>query len=178
MARERDPFEGSEWGERRRAARARAAVAEKSKAPARRRRRLAGVAAGLLGIAAAGAAVALATAFTFEPEQGTLSESGLRAGTKQLERAEKRRVERALAAPTVLGVKRNVLESIAECESGGRPDARSSDGTYRGKYQFDKGTWAAQGGKGDPAKAPELEQDYRAAGLYKAAGSSPWPVCG
>ena len=34
------------------------------------------------------------------------------------------------------------------------------------------------GGKGDPAKAPELEQDYRAAELYKAAGSSPWPICG
>lgn len=122
--------------------------------------------------------MALASGFTLEPDQESVAKSGLQAQAKQLKAAERRRVERALTAPTILGVKRNVLDSIAECESGGRPDARSSDGTYRGKYQFDKGTWAAMGGKGDPAKAPELEQDYRAAELYKVAGSSPWPICG
>ena len=31
---------------------------------------------------------------------------------------------------------------------------------------------------GDPAAAPESEQDYRAALLYSRSGSSPWPVCG
>jgi hypothetical protein len=34
------------------------------------------------------------------------------------------------------------------------------------------------GGTGDPAAAPEAEQDYRAALLYVRSGSSPWPVCG
>jgi hypothetical protein len=80
--------------------------------------------------------------------------------------------------PESVGVSSSTLESIAACESGGDPAAVSSDGTYRGKYQFDMGTWASVGGSGDPAAAPEAEQDYRAALLYSQAGSSPWPVCG
>ncbi|MDQ3724582.1 MAG: transglycosylase family protein [Actinomycetota bacterium] len=77
-----------------------------------------------------------------------------------------------------LGVSMATLEAIASCESGGDPTIVSSDGTYRGKYQFDFGTWESVGGSGDPAAAPEAEQDYRAALLYSRAGSSPWPVCG
>ena len=88
------------------------------------------------------------------------------------------RVEKAEDASMVAGVPRDTLESIASCESGGDPTAVSSDGAYRGKYQFDRGTWASVGGSGDPAAAPEAEQDYRAALLYQRAGSSPWPVCG
>ena len=76
------------------------------------------------------------------------------------------------------GVSRSTLNSIAECESGGDPHAVSADGSYRGKYQFDYGTWASVGGHGDPAAAPEKEQDYRAALLLLASGTSPWPVCG
>lgn len=76
------------------------------------------------------------------------------------------------------GVTMATLESIAACESGGDPEAVSSDGTYRGKYQFDQGTWESVGGHGDPARAPEAEQDYRAALLYSESGSSPWPICG
>jgi hypothetical protein len=76
------------------------------------------------------------------------------------------------------GVAIGTLESIAACESGGDPAAVSSDGSYRGKYQFDYGTWESVGGEGDPAAAPEAEQDYRAALLYSESGSSPWPVCG
>jgi hypothetical protein len=76
------------------------------------------------------------------------------------------------------GVTIATLESIAACESGGDPTAVSSDGSYRGKYQFDFGTWESVGGSGDPAAAPEAEQDYRAALLYSQSGSSPWPVCG
>ncbi len=76
------------------------------------------------------------------------------------------------------GVTMATLESIAACESGGNPEAVSPDGTYRGKYQFDQGTWESVGGHGDPAAAPEAEQDYRAALLYSESGSSPWPVCG
>jgi hypothetical protein len=76
------------------------------------------------------------------------------------------------------GVSIETLESIAACESGGDPTIVSSDGSYRGKYQFDFGTWESVGGIGDPAAAPEEEQDYRAALLYSRSGSSPWPICG
>ena len=76
------------------------------------------------------------------------------------------------------GVSIATLEAIAACESGGDPTIVSSDGSYRGKYQFDYGTWESVGGSGDPAAAPEAEQDYRAALLYAQSGSSPWPVCG
>lgn len=69
------------------------------------------------------------------------------------------------------------LRSIAMCESGGRPTAISADGKYRGKYQFDYGTWRGVGGTGDPAAASEAEQDYRALLLYQRRGSAPWPVC-
>ena len=73
---------------------------------------------------------------------------------------------------------RGTLNAIARCESHGNPRAIGGGGAYRGKYQFDFRTWAAVGGKGDPAAASEREQDYRAAKLYRRAGSSPWPVCG
>lgn len=72
----------------------------------------------------------------------------------------------------------NTLDRIAQCESGGNPRAISPDGQYRGKYQFHPGTWAALGGSGDPAAAPEAEQDRLAAILLRQQGSSPWPVCG
>jgi resuscitation-promoting factor RpfB len=69
------------------------------------------------------------------------------------------------------------LEAIARCESGGDPTAVSSGGTYRGKYQFDRATWRALGGRGDPAAAPESEQDRRAARLMRTSGPGAWPNC-
>jgi Transglycosylase-like domain len=93
-------------------------------------------------------------------------------------RAAERRKQRQAFAELPAGVSQSTLDAIASCESGGDPTAVSSDGSYRGKYQFDYGTWAAVGGSGDPAAAPEAEQDYRAALLYAQSGSSPWPVCG
>lgn len=101
--------------------------------------------------------------------------AGIRADELAAARREEREAEERFAS---LGVSMSTLESIASCESGGDPAALSSDGTYRGKYQFDYGTWESMGGSGDPAAAPESEQDYRAALLYAASGSSPWPVCG
>lgn len=70
------------------------------------------------------------------------------------------------------------LAAIAACESGGRPWAVSPGGRYRGKYQFDLGTWRAVGGRGDPAAAPEPLQDYLAWVLFQRRGAQPWPVCG
>ena len=69
------------------------------------------------------------------------------------------------------------LARIAACESGGDPTAVSDDGRYRGKYQFSRATWRALGGSGDPARAPEAEQDRLAAKLLAARGTAPWPSC-
>jgi hypothetical protein len=93
-------------------------------------------------------------------------------------RARLRRQRRQAFSSLPAGVSRSTLDAIAACESGGDPTAVSPDGSYRGKYQFDYGTWESLGGSGDPAAAPEAEQDYRAALLYAESGSSPWPVCG
>jgi resuscitation-promoting factor RpfB len=72
-----------------------------------------------------------------------------------------------------------VLREIAECESGGDPRAVSSNGTYRGKYQFSRSTWKAMGGRGDdPVDASEAHQDRIALKLYRAQGVAPWPACG
>jgi hypothetical protein len=70
------------------------------------------------------------------------------------------------------------LQAIAQCESGGNPRAIGGGGQFRGKYQFTYATWAAVGGSGDPAAAPEGEQDRRAAMLYAQSGPGQWPVCG
>jgi hypothetical protein len=89
-------------------------------------------------------------------------------------KARKRAKARAAAAPTASPQ----LQAIAACESGGNPQAIGGGGAYRGKYQFDYGTWASVGGSGDPAAAPESEQDMRAAMLLQRSGTTPWPVCG
>jgi Transglycosylase-like domain/Putative peptidoglycan binding domain len=82
------------------------------------------------------------------------------------------------ASATTGGGDDATLARIAQCESGGDPTAVSADGTYRGKYQFDRETWRQMGGSGDPADAPEAEQDRIAAKLLAARGTAPWPNCG
>jgi hypothetical protein len=69
------------------------------------------------------------------------------------------------------------LQAIAACESGGNPQTDTGNGFY-GKYQFTMQTWQAIGGSGNPAAAPEAEQDRRAAALLAQAGPGQWPVCG
>ena len=97
----------------------------------------------------------------------TLSVSALRSRNARLR---ERLAESAPATPPH-------LQAIAACESGGNPSTDTGNGFY-GKYQFSMATWAAVGGSGSPAAAPEAEQDRRAAMLYERAGASPWPVCG
>jgi hypothetical protein len=113
---------------------------------------------------------------TIRPVTRMLERKHDRAVARRKERRERRRAERRrerAAANTPPH-----LEAIAACESGGDPTAVDASGTYRGKYQFDLQTWASVGGSGDPAAAPEAEQDRRAGMLYARAGASPWPVCG
>ena len=72
-----------------------------------------------------------------------------------------------------------VLREIAQCESGGDPRAVSSNGLYRGKFQFSRSTWKSVGGRGaDPAEASEAHQDRMALRLYRQSGVAPWPACG
>jgi hypothetical protein len=104
---------------------------------------------------------------------------------RDLRRENRKLRKRAAAAPAGAattsaggGATPGHLQAIAACESGGNPGAVDPSGTYRGKYQFDRQTWASVGGSGDPAAASEAEQDQRAAQLYAQAGASPWPVCG
>jgi len=97
--------------------------------------------------------------------------------------AAKRDAKRAAEAPSPAPSAPEVsvpphLEAIAACESGSDPQAVSATGAYRGKYQFSPATWQAVGGSGDPAAAPESEQDQRAATLYARSGAGQWPVCG
>jgi Transglycosylase-like domain len=95
-------------------------------------------------------------------------------------RRENRKLRRSAAGngSVTTGAAPAHLQSIASCESGGDPSAVGGGGMYRGKYQFDQQTWASVGGTGDPASAPEAEQDKRAAMLYQQRGAQAWPVCG
>jgi len=88
------------------------------------------------------------------------------------------RAPQGTSAPAPAAATGGALQAIAACESGGDPGAVSADGRYRGEYQFDAQTWQSVGGTGDPAAAPEAEQDARAQALMAQRGSSPWPTCG
>lgn len=71
--------------------------------------------------------------------------------------------------------------ALAECESGGNPDAVNSAGPYYGLYQFSLSTWQSVGGQGVPTDYGAEEQTYRAQLLYKRVEGrwqGQWPVCG
>jgi hypothetical protein len=111
--------------------------------------------------------------------QARWSNRGLRRAIRALHRRIRKvraelRDQRAGLTPST----RALLERIAACESKGNPRAVGGGGAFRGKYQFSYGTWKSVGGRGDPAAAPEAEQDRRAAMLLRKSGTSPWPVCG
>lgn len=75
--------------------------------------------------------------------------------------------------------------ALRHCESGGRYDAVSPTGRYRGAYQFSRATWdwvasfANPSLAGvDPAAAAPADQDAQAQALYDRQGAGPWPHCG
>jgi hypothetical protein len=77
------------------------------------------------------------------------------------------------------------LSSLRACESGGRYDAVSPGGTYRGAYQFGQGTWDGVAARHypwlagqNPARIEPWWQDAMARALYAERGWSPWPHCG
>ena len=76
-------------------------------------------------------------------------------------------------------------EALRKCESGGRYDAVSPKGRYRGAYQFSQATWDWVAGTAnpaligvDPAAASPTDQDAQALALWTMRGSGPWPTCG
>jgi resuscitation-promoting factor RpfB len=68
--------------------------------------------------------------------------------------------------------------ALAECESGGNPNAVNPAGPYYGLYQFSLPTWRSVGGTGKPTDFGAAEQTLRAKKLYIKAGPGQWPVCG
>jgi soluble lytic murein transglycosylase-like protein len=142
-------------------------------------RRQVAAAACVAGLALSGVGTASAAPLEIVERPGQRLDRAIEAHLERVERRAERaeRREPAIPTPDSLGVSQGTLDAIASCESGGDPTAVNAAGYY-GKYQFDLGTWQSVGGSGNPADAPEAEQDYRAALLYSRAGSSPWPICG
>jgi hypothetical protein len=68
--------------------------------------------------------------------------------------------------------------ALAQCESGGNPNAYNPAGPYYGLYQFLASTWHSVGGTGIPTDHSASEQTYRAQILYRRSGAGQWPVCG
>jgi Transglycosylase-like domain len=116
-----------------------------------------------------------------QPREAHVWSNGrLREEIADLRAEQRRRRKPAGAAVSVAGggAPSAHLQQIAACESGGDPRAIGGGGAFRGKYQFTYQTWQAVGGSGDPAAAPEAEQDARAAKLLASGGAGHWPVCG
>jgi hypothetical protein len=77
------------------------------------------------------------------------------------------------------------LKVLRDCESGDDYTAVSSNGRYRGAYQFSRSTWNGVARRHypwldglDPAEADTWWQDAQARALWSEQGSSPWPHCG
>lgn len=77
------------------------------------------------------------------------------------------------------------LQALRNCESGGNYRAVSSNGSYRGAYQFSRSTWNSVASRhypfavgADPANSAGFVQDAMARALISERGRSPWPHCG
>ena len=70
----------------------------------------------------------------------------------------------------------DVWAKLAQCESGGNPQANTGNGFY-GMYQFTLETWQALGGTGYPHEADAATQTAMAKKLQAQAGWGQWPGC-
>ena len=68
-------------------------------------------------------------------------------------------------------------DAIAQCESGGNWAINTGNGHYGG-LQFKQATWSANGGVGNPARAPRSEQIRVAENVLRTQGLKAWPTCG
>ncbi len=76
------------------------------------------------------------------------------------------------------------LARLRACESNGNYRVVSSNGRYRGAYQFSQSTWNATARRHypflagiDPASAHTWDQDRMARALWATGGPGHWPVC-
>lgn len=69
------------------------------------------------------------------------------------------------------------FDAIAQCESGGRPDAVSRNGRYHGAFQFSLGTWRSLGAPGVPTDHDYATQKSWAIKLQARSGWGQWPHC-
>jgi hypothetical protein len=78
-----------------------------------------------------------------------------------------------------------IMSSIRRCESTDNYGAIDPSGSFRGAYQFNRGTWNGVASRHyphlvgiDPAEASVEDQDAMALALYSERGVQPWPTCG
>lgn len=81
------------------------------------------------------------------------------------------------------GISAAVIKRIAQCESGMRPEALSSNGLYGGLFQFVSATWSsnrkAMGLDPDPNLRFNAEEAIKTAAFKMSRdGYGAWPVCG
>ena len=70
------------------------------------------------------------------------------------------------------------LKRIAECESGGNPQAVSPGGQLPRQVPVQPADLAQPRRQGRPVDASESQQDRIALKLYRRSGTAPWPSCG
>lgn len=71
----------------------------------------------------------------------------------------------------------DVWAKLAQCESGGRPNAVSRSGKYFGLYQFSLKTWRGIGETGNPIDYSGEYQLAAAKRLQARSGWGQWPTC-
>jgi Transglycosylase-like domain len=91
----------------------------------------------------------------------------------------------SVSAPYEHELSAQQLETLRQCESGGNYEAVDRTGSFRGAYQFTRGTWDSVASRHfewlvgvDPAEADPWWQDVMTRALYRERGRAPWPVCG
>ena len=88
--------------------------------------------------------------------------------------------------PVPAGSSANQWAVLRTCESGGNYTIVSSNGLYRGAYQFSVAGWdrvASTSQRPDlvgvlPNAASPADQDALALALWNQRGGAPWPTCG
>ena len=88
------------------------------------------------------------------------------------------RASRAAVRPRYTGpITDDTFIRLSWCESGGRANAVSRSGKYRGAFQFSLATWHSMGMAGDPIDYPFEVQLDAAKRLQARSGWGQWPTC-
>lgn len=72
----------------------------------------------------------------------------------------------------------DILDDLAHCEGGHKPNIVSRSGKYRGTFQFLPATWRSLSGRtGDPAAHDYESQKQAARELIQRSGWGQFPAC-